>query len=104
ERGKPTGTPSRIAIPVAGDDKKAKAVTLKLIDELGFDGVDAGTIDESWKQQPGTPVYGADLDAAGARRALAEAKPERKPGFRAATAPKASAPRAPGSDEASPRT
>src|SRR5437868_984365 len=36
ERGKPTGTPSRIAIPVAGDDKKAKAVMLKLIDELGF--------------------------------------------------------------------
>src|SRR5438105_3240274 len=102
--GQPAGTPKRIALPVAGDDRAAKAVIIKLIDDLGFDAVDAGTLDESWKQQPGTPVYGTDLDAEGVRRALAEAKPERKPGFRAATAPKASAPRARGSDEASPRT
>ena len=89
ELGKPAGTPGRIALPVAGDNKEAKAVVLKLIDELGFDGVDAGGLDESWKQQPGTPVYGTDLDAAGVRRALAEAKPERQSGFRAATAPRA---------------
>ena len=85
ELGKPAGAPGRIAAPVAGDDKAAKAVIIKLIEELGFDGVDAGTLDESWRQQPGTPVYGTDLDTAGVRRALAEAKPERLPGFRAAT-------------------
>jgi 8-hydroxy-5-deazaflavin:NADPH oxidoreductase len=89
EKGKPAGSPGRIALPVAGDDKAAKAVIIKLIDELGFDGIDAGTLDESWKQQPGTPVYGTDLDAAGLRRGLAEAKQERPAGFRAATAPKA---------------
>jgi predicted dinucleotide-binding enzyme len=56
---------------------------MRLIDELGFDPVDAGTLDDSWKQQPGTPVYATNLDAAGVRRALAEARPERPAGFRA---------------------
>ena len=79
EHGKPAGTPGRIALPVAGDDPKAKAVVLKLLDEIGFDGVDAGTLDESWRQQPGTPVYATDFDAAGVRQALAAAKRERKP-------------------------
>jgi len=45
--------------------------------------VDAGTLDESWRQQPGTPVYTADQDAEGVRRALAEAKPQRPESFRA---------------------
>jgi predicted dinucleotide-binding enzyme len=85
ERGKPKGTPGRIALPVAGDDKRAKDIAIRLLDELGFDGVDAGGLDESWRQQPGTPVYGADLDAEGARRALSEAKRERQPGFKASS-------------------
>ena len=83
ERGKPKGSPGRIALPVAGDDRRAKDVILRLLDELGFDGVDAGSLDESWRQQPGTPIYGTDLDAAGARKALAEAKPERPEAQRA---------------------
>jgi len=83
ERGRPAGDPARIALPVAGDDEKAKAVVLRLLDELGFDGVDAGGLDESWRQQPGTPVYATDLDAAGVRRALSEARRERLPEFRA---------------------
>ena len=83
ERGKPAGAAGRIALPVAGDDPRAKNVVLKLVDELGFDGVDAGKLDESWRQQPGTPVYTTDLDVAGVKRALAEAKPEREAAFRA---------------------
>lgn len=81
--GRPAGTPGRIALPVAGDDKQAKAKVLDLVDELGFDGVDAGSIDESWKQQPDTPVYGTDFDADGVKRALSEASAERKPEWRA---------------------
>jgi predicted dinucleotide-binding enzyme len=81
--GKPAGTPGRIALPVAGDDVAAKAVVLKLIDQLGFDGVDAGGLDESWRQQPGSPVYTTDFDAAGVRRALSEAREERTPNWRA---------------------
>jgi 8-hydroxy-5-deazaflavin:NADPH oxidoreductase len=88
ELGKPRGTKGRIALPVAGDDKRAKDVVIELLDELGFDGVDAGGLDDSWKQQPETPVYGTDFDAEGVRRGLAAASPERPPGFRASTAPK----------------
>ncbi|HEY0121155.1 MAG TPA: NADP oxidoreductase, partial [Rhizobium sp.] len=77
--GKPAGTPGRIALPVSGDDAGAKAKIIRIFDELGFDGVDAGGLDESWRQQPDTPVYGTNLDAEGVRRALAEARPERKP-------------------------
>jgi predicted dinucleotide-binding enzyme len=79
--GRPAGSPDRIALPVAGDDALAKAIVLRLIDHLGFDGVDAGGLDDSWRQQPGTPVYGPPLDAAGVRGALAQASPERKPEF-----------------------
>jgi 8-hydroxy-5-deazaflavin:NADPH oxidoreductase len=81
--GKPKGAPGRIALPAAGDDERAKAIVLQLIDELGFDGVDSGRLDESWRQQPGTPVYAKDFDAAGVRRALSEASRERKPEWRA---------------------
>jgi 8-hydroxy-5-deazaflavin:NADPH oxidoreductase len=84
ELGRPKGTPGRIALPVAGDDPAAKAVVLRLVDELGFDGVDGGTLDESWRQQPDTPVYGTNLDTEGVRRALSQASKERKPEWRAA--------------------
>jgi predicted dinucleotide-binding enzyme len=83
DRGMPTGAPGRIALPVAGDDAKAKSIVIRLVDELGFDGVDAGSIDESWRQQPGTPVYATDHDANGVRDDLAKASPERRPEFRA---------------------
>ena len=83
ERGKPRGTAGRIALPVAGDDRRAKELVIGLLDQLGFDGVDAGTLDESWRQQPGTPVYGSDLDANGLRKALKEASQERAEAFRA---------------------
>lgn len=83
ERGRPKGTPGRIALPVAGDDRAAKAVVLQLVDDLGFDGVDAGPLAESWRQQPGSPVYTADRDAEGVRRGLAEARQERAPDWRA---------------------
>ncbi|WP_089254294.1 NADPH-dependent F420 reductase [Asanoa hainanensis] len=73
DAGQPAGTPGRIALPVAGDDAEAKRVVSELIDALGFDVVDAGPLDESWRQEPGTPVYGADADANGARTALAAA-------------------------------
>jgi predicted dinucleotide-binding enzyme len=81
--GKPAGTPGRVALPVAGDDASAKAVVLELIDQLGFDGIDAGGLDESWRQQPGTPVYVTDLDSDAAEKALAAASPRRPAEWRA---------------------
>ncbi len=82
-RGKPPGTPGRIALPVSGDDPKAKKVVMDLVNAMGFDPVDTGGLDESWRQQPGTPVYAADFDATGVKKALAQASPERKPEWRA---------------------
>ena len=82
-RGVPVGTAGRIALPVAGDDADAKAVVMTLVDSLGFDPVDGGGLDDSWRQQPGTPVYGADLDADGGTEALAGADPQRGPDWRA---------------------
>lgn len=81
DNGKPKGTTGRIALPVAGDDPKAKAVVMQLVDEIGFDPVDAGPLSESWRQQPGTPVYATDFDADGVRRGLSDAKPHRQPDF-----------------------
>ena len=81
--GRPEGSPGRISLPVAGDDDRAKQVVLRLVNELGFDGVDGGSLDESWRQQPGTPVYTTDLGAEGVRRALAKASSKRMPPWQA---------------------
>jgi len=63
DRPTPPGTDGRRALPVAGDDQRAKTVVLGLVDEIGFDAVDIGGLDESWRYQPGTPAYGPDVDA-----------------------------------------
>lgn len=83
ELGKPEGAAGRIALPVAGDDPQTKAIVLKLVDDLGFDPIDAGGLDESWRQQPGSPVYTEDFDAARVRDALAAAPRERNSDWRA---------------------
>ena len=62
-KGLPAGTPGRIALPVAGDDAVTKQKVMALVQELGFDPVDDGSLHESWRQQPGTPSYGADMSA-----------------------------------------
>jgi predicted dinucleotide-binding enzyme len=68
--GRPPGDPARLAIPLAADDAGAKRTVSELIDALGFDPVDAGGIDDSRRQEPGTPVYGADLETERTRAAL----------------------------------
>ena len=83
DKGVPKGTEGRIALPVAGDDAAAKAKVLRLVEELGFDAYDAGGIDESWRQQPATPSYGADASLETLPKLLAEASPNRSPEFTA---------------------
>ena len=73
EMGVPRGTMRRIALAVAGDSVDAKATVRRVIDDLGFDPVDAGDLANSWRQQPGTQAYCRDLDATALQRALAEA-------------------------------
>ena len=62
--------------PAAGDDLAAKSAVLELANQLGFDGLDAGLLAESWRQQPGTPIYTTDLPPDAAQQALADATPE----------------------------
>ena len=64
DRSTAPGTAGRRALPVTGDDERARTVVLNLVDELGFDAVDIGSLDESWRYQPDTPAYGPDVDAA----------------------------------------
>jgi len=73
EKGVTQGTAGRIALPVAGDSPDAKAKVIRLVDELGFDPVDAGALSDSWRQQTGAPAYCRDLEAPALRRALADA-------------------------------
>ena len=61
ELGRSKGEKNRIALAVSGDDKKAKEVVFKLVEELGLDPFDVGTIAQSWKQQPGTSIYCRDV-------------------------------------------
>lgn len=68
-QGTPAGTPGRRAIPLAGDDDAAKAVVAGLIDEIGFDAFDAGTLADGRRIEPGTPVF----DVAMTREELAAA-------------------------------
>jgi predicted dinucleotide-binding enzyme len=70
------GAPDRIAVPVAGDKPATRKLAIEIVDEVGFDGVDAGNLDESWRQQPGTPVYTTILDVIGVRNALRHARRE----------------------------
>jgi 8-hydroxy-5-deazaflavin:NADPH oxidoreductase len=84
EKGAPPGTMGRIALSVAGDPSAARNTVLRLVDDLGFDPVDGGGLDDSWRQQPGAPAYCQDLGAAALRRALVEADRSRIAEYRAA--------------------
>jgi predicted dinucleotide-binding enzyme len=56
DSARPSGDPRRIGIPISGDDQEAKRIVADLIDEIGFDAVDAGTLAEGGrKHQPGKP-------------------------------------------------
>jgi predicted dinucleotide-binding enzyme len=58
ERRRPRGAPGRLAMAAAGDDPVAVAAVMQLIDRLGFDAVDAGSLNAGVALQPGGPVFG----------------------------------------------
>ncbi|MEV5838101.1 NADPH-dependent F420 reductase [Nocardia sp. NPDC052112] len=55
---RPVGAPDRSALPIAGDDADAKKAATELLDTLGYDAVDIGALNESWRSQPDAPAYG----------------------------------------------
>jgi hypothetical protein len=70
----PAGTPDRRALVIAGDDKDAKGVVAHLLDQFGFDTVDAGPLKEGWRIQRDTPGYGPRRTAEQLQKDLAAAK------------------------------
>lgn len=79
EKGKGVGEPGRIAIPVASDREEDRRVTLALVEDSGLDAIDAGGLADSWRQQPGAPVYCTDLTRDEIPAALAAAEKSRLP-------------------------
>jgi len=72
DEGRPAGDPDRVGIPISGDDEQAKRAVAELIDEIGFDAVDAGTLAEGGrKHQVGAPAYTQGLPTAELRARLA---------------------------------
>jgi predicted dinucleotide-binding enzyme len=56
---RPSGAADRSALPIAGDDEAARAAVTAYLDSIGYDAVDGGPLADSWRQEPGTPVYGS---------------------------------------------
>ena len=71
--GRAKGAPDRRALPIAGDDAAAKATTIILLDELGYDTVDAGALSEGWRFERARPAYCVPLNVAALKAALAGA-------------------------------
>ena len=73
------GTASRLALPIAGDDKQSKDVVSILVDDSGFDSLDYGSLQDSWRQQPGSPVYCTDLTLTQLKKSIVKARKELLP-------------------------
>jgi len=76
------GTASRIALPVSGDDKRSKDLVCTLVNDSGFDCLDIGSLLDSWRQQPGSPVYCTDLTLTQLEKFVVKARKELLPGRR----------------------
>lgn len=71
--GLPEGSSNRLALAVAGDDALSKKKVMDLVNDIGFDPVDAGSLQDSWRQQPSTPAYCCDWNAQEMKEALSDA-------------------------------
>lgn len=77
--GKPEGSNDRIAIPFASDSEIDRDIVVKLINDTGFDAFDTGSLEDSWRQQPGAPAYCTDLTESELRDVIDTAEKERLP-------------------------
>lgn len=79
KKGKPIGSPNRIAIPIAADRETDRKVTISLVNDTGFDAIYTGSLNDSWRQQPGSPVYCTDLTLNEIEAVIDTAERERLP-------------------------
>jgi predicted dinucleotide-binding enzyme len=77
--GKPEGSNDRIAIPFASDREIDRGIVVKLINDTGFDAFDTGSLEDSWRQQPGAPAYCTDLTESEMEEVIDTAEKERLP-------------------------
>jgi len=82
ESGLPKGAASRLALPIAGDNKHSKDLVSTLVNDSGFDSLDCGSLQDSWKQQPGSPVYCTDLTLPQLKKSIEKTRRELLPGRR----------------------
>ncbi|MFJ7855862.1 NADPH-dependent F420 reductase [Peribacillus frigoritolerans] len=80
--GTPEGTSGRIAMAIAGNDVSQKQIIMDVVNQLGFDTVDSGSLSDSWRQQPGTPAYCTELTKEELTKALEKANKEKAPFLR----------------------
>jgi hypothetical protein len=73
------GSPDRLALPVSADSPNDRDLAIALVEETGFDGYDAGSLADSWRQQPGAPAYCTDLTLGELPDALTAAVATRSP-------------------------
>lgn len=81
-KGTPEGTTGRIAMAIAGDNSAQKQLIIDVVNELGFDAVDGGSLSDSWREQPGTPAYCTELTKEELLEALKKADKEKAPVLR----------------------
>ncbi|WHY54344.1 NADPH-dependent F420 reductase [Peribacillus simplex] len=81
-KGTHEGASGRIAMAIAGNDQSHKQVIMDVVNELGFDAVDSGSLSDSWRQQPGTPAYCTELTKEELTKALKKANKEKAPFLR----------------------
>lgn len=82
KNGKPAGSPGRIAIPIASDQEVDTTVAMQLINDTGFDAYHTGPLADSWRQQPGAPIYCTDLTTDEIASLVNTAEKERLPARR----------------------
>ncbi|MEV5177838.1 NAD(P)-binding domain-containing protein [Streptomyces flaveolus] len=86
DKALPAGGPGRVGAPVCADAERDRRVGSALVNDAGFEPLDAGSLADSWRQQPGTPVYTTDLPPAEGVAALAAAHPDHTTAWRSAWA------------------
>lgn len=74
--GLPKDTPSRIALPISGDNNRAMGIVASLVNDSGFDSLEYAPLEDSWRQQPGSPVYCTDLTLAQLKNSIVGARKE----------------------------
>lgn len=71
DQSRPAGARDRLALPYAGDDAEAKQRVASMIDDMGFDPIDAGPLDSGGRlMQPGSELFNRPLTAADVRAIL----------------------------------